>query len=325
MQLLSQYEREKIAYSLKLKRGLRTIAQLLGRDPGVICRELQRNRNPDGTYDPVRAQKKADFRARKTNCRKLEADWRLHDWVEQKLKAGVSPELIAGRLKKHPPAELKGSRVSHEQIYEYIYEGAGRYEGWHHYLVRKHFRRRPRFSRKQRVKTLIKERISITERPEVVDRRERYGDWESDQMQCRGQRPRLSVQYERKAMVLRLHKVADKTAEENGQAITKTLESLPPDLGQSLTFDNGSENACHTKIRDTFNIQTFFCSPYCAWQKGGVENAIGLIRRYLPKTVDLATVTDEEIEAIQERLNNRPRKKLNYQTPNEVLSVALNS
>ena len=325
MQILTQYDREQIAYSLKLKRGVRTIARLLKRDPGVISRELQRNRLPDGRYDPVRAQKKADLRARKTNRRKLETDWRLHDWVERKLIEDWSPELIAGRLKGvDAPTTLHGATVSHEQIYRYIYEGAGRFEGWYRLLHRKQRRRRPRFGRKAQ-KPKIPERVSIHDRPRVIDERGRYGDWESDEMEFQRQRPRLSVQYERKAMATRLHRVADKTAEENDRAIRTTFDELPERLRKSLTFDNGLENVCHTWIRDAFRLDTFFCDPYSAWQKGGVENAIGLLRRYLPKGADLSQLTDDDLHAIEEKLNNRPRKKLHYRTPNEVLGVALNS
>lgn len=323
MQIITQYEREQIAYSLNLKRSLRAIAALLKRGHSDIVRELQRNRGPDGRYDPILAQTKADRRARKTNHRKLETNTLLHDWVETKLKAGWSPELIAGRLKKQPPKKLGGATVSHEQIYEYIYEGEGRFEGWYQLLHRKHFRRRKRCTRAKQAKTLLKERISITERPEVIDRRDRYGDWESDLALFRRQREALSVQYERKAQLTRIHRVPDKTAEANQEAIIETLDALPKDLVQSITFDNGLENVCHTMIRDTFTIPTFFCHPYCSWEKGGVENTIGLLRRALPRDIDLATLTDADLEIIQERLNNRPRKSLNYRTPNEVVASQL--
>lgn len=325
MQILSFYEREKIEFSLRIKRGIRDIAKVLDRDPSIISREIKRNAVPGERYQAVKAQAKADRRARKTNRRKLEINYLLHDWVEKKLKEGLSPELIAGRLKMKPPLELHGAMVSHEQIYQYIYHGEGRWEGWYHYLVRKHHKRLKRYSRKKQAKTLIKERVFITERPAMINERRRFGDWESDQAQFKKQRERLSVQYERKAMVIRMHRVKDKTAEENEQAIATTLEAFSSELTKSMTFDNGSENVCHMKIRDTFNLETFFCRPYAAWQKGGVENAIGLIRRYLPKTANLATISDEDIHTIQEKLNDRPRKKLNYLTPNEALGVALNS
>lgn len=133
------------------------------------------------------------------------------------------------------------------------------------------------------------------------------------------------MQYERKFMITKFHRVVNRTAEENNRAIRETFDGLPLELRKSLTFDNGSENVCHAKLRDTFQLDTFFCDPYSAWQKGGVENTIGLIRRYLPKNTNLATVTDDELQAIEDRINNRPRKKLNYLTPNEALGVALNS
>jgi IS30 family transposase len=324
MQILTQYEREQIAFSVKLKRGIREIARRLKRDPGVICRELKRNRSPDGRYDPLRAQTKANRRAIKTNHRKLEIDWELHDWVEAKLREGWSPELIAGRLKRHPPATLRGATVSHEQIYEYIYQGDGRFEAWYRLLHRKHRRRHPRYGRKPQ-KQRILERISIHDRPFVIDERQRVGDWESDLTLYQKQTAALSVQYERKLMLTRLHRVANKSAEENSRAIRETLYDVPVWMTRSLTFDNGGENVCHTGIRNDFGIDTFFCDPYSAWQKGGVENAIGLIRRYLPKHTDLATLTDDDLYRVQERINNRPRKKHNYQTPNEALGVALNS
>lgn len=317
MQIITLYEREQIAYSLKLKRSLRTIANRLKRDHSVIVREVSRNREPDGKYDPLKAQARADRRARKTNKRKLETDWRLHDWVEARLKEGWSPELAAGRLKDLPPKELGGASVSHEQIYDYIYNGPGRFEGWYRFLENKRPKRRKRHGRSPRRKALIPERISISERPEVIGTRERYGDWESD-LALHPRSCALSVQYERKAQLTRLHRVLNKTAEANDRAIRETLEPLPPGLRQSLTFDNGLENVCHSSIRDDLLLPTFFCHPYCSWEKGGVENAIGRIRKYLPRTADLDNLTDEDLYRLQEKLNNRPRKSLGYRTPNEV-------
>lgn len=325
MQILNQQEREQIAFYRRLKLSLRDIAKRLNRNVSVISRELKRNRNRDGLYIPAQAQTAADRRATRTNKRRLETNEDLHDWVEQKLRSGDSPELIAGRLKECPPKQLRGASISHEQIYEYIYQGDGRFEGWYHYLIRKHANRRRKQDRKKQAKTLIKERVSIHDRPEIINLRSRFGDWESDLALFRKQTTALSVQYERKAMLTRIHRVANRSAEENEQAIIQTFEAVPPNLAQSLTQDNGLEGTCHTKIRDAFELDTFFCDPYSAWQKGGVENAIGLIRRYLPKNTNLATISDAEIHAIQEKINNRPRKKLNYRTPNEAWGVALNS
>lgn len=322
MQILSLYERQRIEYYLKLKLGPRQIGRRLKRDHAVISRELKRN-SKHGKYRADTAQKLADFKSHRTNKRKLEANKQLHDYVQAQLKEGWSPELISGKLKHGPPKELTGLAISHEQIYDFIYNGEGRYEGWYHYLVRKHPKRRRRFGRKQQAKTMIKQRVSIKDRPNQINLRERFGDWESDLAAFRKQKAALSVQYERKAMLIQITRTTNKSAEENEAALNQTIESFPAELVKSITFDNGLENACHTKLRDGYDIETFFCDPYSAWQKGGVENAVGLIRRYLPKATDMSTVTDEQIYRIQEKLNNRPRKKLKFKTPNEVMSTTV--
>ena len=317
MQILTFSDRLFIEQSRAYRRGIREIARRLGKDHSVISRELRRNRTTHTPYRAATAQGYADRRAKKTNVRKLERETLLREHVVTKLKEDWSPEQIAGRLTAQPPAALAGKRVSHETIYQYIYEGEGRYEHLWPHLARAHRKRYRKHGRKHH-KALIPERISIHDRPAVIDERGRFGDWESDTVQFRKQKAGLSVQYERKAMLTRIHRVANKSAEATEGALRKTLDALPDDLRQSMTFDNGGEGVCHTRIRDDFRMTTFFCDPYASWQKGGVENANGLIRRYLPRSTDLATITDAELEAIQERLNNRPRKKLGYRTPNEV-------
>lgn len=323
MQILTKYERERIEYYLKLHLGLREIGRRLKRDHGVIKREIDRNQDRDGRYKANLAQKKAEFKSHRTNKRKLETNQALHDYVQAQLKEGWSPELIAGKLKHEPPKQLAGAYVSHEQIYKYIYEGEGRYEGWYHNLVRKHHRRRKQYARKKQAKTLIKERVSIKDRPDEINLRQRFGDWESDLALFKQQKTGLSVQYERKGMLIQMQRVTNKSAEENEAALAQTIENFPAELVKSMTFDNGLENTCHIKLRDDYNVQTFFCDTYAAWQKGGVENAIGLIRRYFPRSTNLDNITDEQINYIQEKLNNRPRKKLNFKTPNEVMFTAV--
>ena len=125
-------------------------------------------------------------------------------------------------------------------------------------------------------------------------------------------------------MLIRLKKVSNKTAEENLNALLYIIDSLPLSLFKSMTFDNGGENACHTELKRNFFIETYFCDSYSAWQKGGVENINGLIRQYLPRHTDLSKLTNEDIYEIQEKLNNRPRKSLNYLTPNEIINLEFN-
>ena len=313
---LSYYERQKIEYYLRLRIAKRQIAKRLKRDPSVIIREVNRNSLPDGRYLADFAQVKADKQAKKTNKRKLDKDDDLRRYVENKLEYGWSPEQIAGRTKERPPACLKGLTISHESIYDYIYNGWGKY--LFRYLRRAKKQRQKRYSRKKHQENSIKDRVSIHDRPKEVDLKERYGDWESDLILFKKQSAAVSVQYERKSMLAKLHKTNDKTALENQQALIQTLEEMPGQFKQSLTFDNGLENICHKEIRDQFLIHTYFCDPYSSWQKGGVENLNGLIRQYLPKNADVSKLTDDGLREIEELLNNRPRKSLNYQTPNEI-------
>lgn len=298
---------------------IRRIARHLNRDPSIISRELKRNSHPSGKYIASYAEERARKRIHKTNKKKLDKDFLLNLRVGEKLKDGWSPEQIAGRLKTCPPKELCGATIGHEAIYRYIYESPyGHY--LYHYLRKKNAPRRQKQHARKSQKPFILERIFIDQRPKVINERARIGDWESDTAQFRKQKFCLSAQRERKSMLIRLSKASNRSATETREALFRTIESLPEDeLIKSITFDNGGENACHIDIRDVYNIQTFFCEPHKSWQKGGVENSIGLVRQYLPRQTDLAMIDEKTIHEIQEKLNNRPRKKLDYLTPNEVI------
>lgn len=322
MQILSQYEREHIPWYLKLKLGPRAIGRKLGRSHTVIMRELKRNGWPGKPYRPALAQARAERLAHHTNVRKLRANEQLREYVTRCLRAGWSPEQIAGRLKTHPPPEFRGQGVSHETIYQYIYTNDEPWEKLYACLRRRGKKRQPHYARRI-LKTAILERISIHERPTVINERERFGDWETDTVKFGRSLGGLSVQYERKAQLARLHLIARGTAEDTCQAIRQSVESLPHELWHSLTWDNGSENTCHRDLRDEYGIATYFCDPYASWQKGGVENLNGLIRQYLPKRTNPATITPEYVYHIQEALNTRPRKQLNYLTPNETIASYL--
>lgn len=249
----------------------------------------------------------------------------LREYVMLKLREDFSPDQIAGRLKNEPPPNLKGMIVSHESIYQYIYNGPGRFEYLYPHLRTKRHKRQRRFDRKKRSKIGIPDRISIIFRPEEANRKERVGDWETDSILFSGQREIVSAQYERKIMLCRMHKLPNKTAAETEGAIADSVESLPKKMWLTITRDNGTENAEHLKSFNNFEITSYYCDPYCSWQKGGTENLNKLIRQYLPRKTDLSKVSDEEICFIQERLNNRPRKSLSYLTPNEMLAKYLQS
>jgi len=321
---LTYYERQQIEHFLRIGWKAPRIAKRLNRDRTVIWREITRNHGQFFPYVASRAEYFSNRRARKTNRRKLEKDEILHDWVVKQLE-DWSPEQAAGRLRKYPPPELKGKSISHEAIYQWIYDK----EPWLLWdLKQQHYERKFKLARKHRSK--IQERVSINDRPECINGKQEVGHFESDSVVGKGKKTNLSVQYERKIMLCRLHKI-NSTAQDTREALQQTIETLPQQFVKSITFDNGSENVEHRAIRDTYNVKTFFCEPYKAWQKGGVENLNHLIRHFFPKGTSFETVPEGEIQRVEELLNNRPRKSLNYKTPNEMLldyqlqNVALNS
>jgi len=319
---ITYYEREQIELYLKMGKSRRWIGRRLCREHTDISREVKRNSGAYLPYRAVHAQRLHDARQRKKNKKKLEKFEyaKLRKYVVNRLNQNCSPDQIAGRLKDQPPPGLNGITVSHESIYQYIYNGEGRFEYLYPHLRTKRHKRQRRFDRKKHSKINIPERISIHLRPEEIDRKERVGDWETDSMIFSKQKNTLSVQYERKTMLCRLRKLKNKEAEETENAIAESVESLPNELWQSITRDNGTENAKHLNTLNTFNIQSYFCDAYASWQKGGIENLNKLIRQYLPKKTDMSKISHDEIYAIQEQLNNRPRKSLNYLTPNEVIA-----
>lgn len=320
MQHITYYERQIIEVELRKGKSKRAIARHLGRDHRVVAREIYRNSGEVLPYTAVSARRIATRHEQERTKKKLERDEDLKNHVVSELRNQVSPEQIAGTLAKYPPAHLNGKTICHETIYQYIYAGEGRYEYLYPNLRKGRPKRRKQRARKPRKITIL-ERISIHQRPREVTLKKRFGHWESDTVVCKKQRQAVSVQYERKSQLVRLHKVADRSSQATETALRNTIASLPQTLFRSMTFDNGGEGACHTKIRDEYGIHTYFCDAYASWQKGGVENINGLIRQYIPKNTDLQQMTDEEMYAIQEKLNNRPRKNLNYLTPNQVIAA----
>jgi IS30 family transposase len=319
---ITYYEREKIEVWLRNKRKKTFIANQLNRDYSVIKREIKRNTSKVYGYTAEKAQYFANQRAKKTNTRKVDKpeNKKLKEYITKKLKDGWSPDEITGRLEEYPPKELKDCKdrtISHESIYDWVYNGD---KQWlYKYLRRKNKERKHNYSRKTRGSYgVLKDRVSIHKRPKEIDKKEEVGHWETDSVIFKG-KSILSVQYERVTSLVRIHKCEDKSAIRSEEALRDSIDSVVPELWLSTTRDNGSENALHHKTK----VQSYFCDPYCSWQKGGVENINGLIREYFPKGSNLDNVIDLEIQEIEDKLNNRPRKKLNYLTPNEAFTVEL--
>lgn len=314
---LTQEQRYQISALLKEKTSLSRIAQILGVHKSTICRELQRNKGARA-YFPAQAHRIALGRRQDKAPKRIPK----HTWqiVEERLRLHWSPEQIAGWLRAQ---KLPG--VSHERIYQHVAR-----DRLHNGTLYRHLRhgkkRRSRYGSYRRA-TSIANRVSIEQRPAIVENRERTGDWEADTVIGKGPQALLTL-VERRSRMTRIAKLPRRGAEEVLAAALKTLQPLGEKV-LTITSDNGSEFARHEMIAHTLKASFFFSHPYCAWERGLNENTNGLIRQYFPKKSSFEEVTDEDIQNLMDKLNNRPRKALGFKTPNEVffesIPVALQS
>lgn len=294
--------------------SLRAIARRLKRDPGTISRELKRNSPPvhRGYYLPHKAQARAKDRWAVTHRRARLKSARLAAYVRSRLRAGWSPELISGRLR-----HLKlGATVSHETIYRFLYSEARDLIA---HLARAHRRRLPRGHSRKHRQSHIPGRISIAARPGHIARRRQAGHWEVDTAVSRAGPAALAVAAERKTRYARVKRLPRKTARHLRVALTRSLSRYPARLRRTLTYDNGSENTEHRLTNAVLGTRSYFCAPFHSWEKGTVENTVGLVRRFFPKGADFTRVSPRAIKRLERWLNHRPRKCLDYRTPAEAL------
>ena len=306
-------ERCEIARLRSSGRSLRQIASALDREPSTIAREIKRNCGQGGTYQPSYADQQS--RARRWTGSKLDRNKALRELVLSRLAGGWSPEQVAGRL-----AREKGRRViSHETIYRFIYSQLARTRDydWRHYLPQAKCKRGYRSRKGSSPASFIAHRRPISERPQKADDRQTPGHWEADLMCFSKYGQAVLTLHERRSRLLIAVKRPNKKAEPIAQAMSDILASLPPQYRQTVTFDNGTEFAQHYRLHD-LNTQTFFCDTYSPWQKGGVENAIGRMRRTLPRKTDLTAISDKRFRELIQAYNNTPRKCMDYQTPAEL-------
>jgi IS30 family transposase len=240
--------------------------------------------------------------------------------VAQRLRAGWSPELIAGRWRgRHPDCP-----ISHEAIYQWVYTEARHLVPC---LVRAHRTRRYRgYVRGKHRRASIPSWVSIRQRPAAVLRRRQFGHWETDTMISRASTAALQVTVERTTRYTKLAPLPAKEARAMRLALTRRLSRYPQAWRRSLTYDNGSENTEHVQTNRVLGTRSYFCEPYHSWERGTVENTIGLVRRFVPKRTDLAQLSKNHVQSLERWLNHRPRKCLGFQTPAEVfksMSVAL--
>lgn len=316
---LRQQKRDRLQALWDSGHKQKEMAKVLGVDKSTISREIKRNRRKKrcrgkiiaGPYEATVADHKAYLRRKysKYQGKKINEHGALKDYITQKLKLGWSPDEISGKMKK----ERQPFYASKTAIYEWLRSNRGQY--WCCYLYSKRYRKRKQKKNKTK-KTLIPHRIGIELRPEGAIRRTRFGHYESDTMvsaKKTASKAALSVLYERKSKYMNARKIKNLRPATNNAAIQKMKQDVR--TIKSITFDNGIENTKH----ESLDVPTYFCDPYSSWQKGGVENSIKMIRRYIPKGSDVAEFSDEYVMMVIDLLNNKPRKSLGYQTPYEVM------
>lgn len=300
---LSKSERSEIEILKDKGYGVRAIAKTLGRSPNTISYELKRV--PSGykaTYAKTYARRNLMYR--RLQWSKIESTPSLKEYIIEKLKLSWNPDEISGRMKK----EKKPWYVSKSGIYLWLETVRG--EKYKKYLYS--YRPGKRHKKKEEYRGPISHMTSISLRSLEVAHRSQYGHWESDCMVSKkGTKGGLSTHSERKSRLLVAQKVPDMTSLEK----QKTLQNLSKMFFvKSITFDRGVENAKHHEL----GIPTYFCNAYHSWEKGGVENANKMIRRFLPKKTDFSLISQEEINRIVSIINNKPRKILGYMTATEV-------
>lgn len=310
---LQPFERDEIACMLSAGYNQKEIATYLSRHPSTISNEIKRNGSQirNTRYRANRAQLRADQRKNSAHVKKRLKNDDIKEYVIEKLMEGYTPEQIAGRIGIDKP----GCKTNYESIYLFIYNQRPDLTSL---LVRGKRERQKRSIKPGKRMVKIPNRVMINERPNKINNKSELGHWEADTVISRQSKSALVVVRERKLQLMFIRKIPRKDSANMNKAVIEMLRRIPQWLRLSITFDNGLENSGHESIAKKLNVKTYFCNPYHSWEKGGVENGIGLIRRYYPKKTDFSLISDYEIKIIENRLNNRPRKTLGYMTPLEI-------
>jgi IS30 family transposase len=323
---ISLEERTQMQLLREQNLSCRAIALQLKRSTSTVTREFARNRNRSGSYVACSAQRHSQRRraAAKAPTRKLgpKLDSPLGLYVRQELLCWRSPAQISGRLKVMPEPKL--GTISHESIYRAIYvlsRGELR-SALVQSLRRAHTKRMPRTRGKARA-SVLPNIVGIEHRPAEADSREVPGHWEADLIKGAYNRSAVGTLIERTSRLVLLAHLDGCTAKDALLGFTRRLNTVPVQLRKTLAYDRGVEMALHEQLSQRTGIEVFFCDPHSPWQRACNENLNGLLRQYLPKGMDLSTVSYQQLLYIQESLNSRPRKILGFKTPNEVYKELL--
>jgi IS30 family transposase len=321
---LSEDERVRIADLRRAGEGVRAIARELGRDPATVSRELRRNLDPkSSTYRPHTAQRLAERRRARPKTGKLVADVELRAFVEGRLKRRWSPEQIAQALR----SEFAGQPERHvvpETIYQAVYRPdlGGLCRQLPKALRTGRLRRKPH-RRSQERRGRLPNMTMIDQRPEEAADRSAAGHWEGDLITGEDNRSAIGTLVERTSRyTILLYLPGRHTADAVRDAVIDAMKDLPAHLRRSLTWDQGSEMAMHAEIAQALGMPVYFCEKASPWQRPSNENTNGLLRQYFPKGTNLHSHDADEVAAVAEELNDRPRKTLGWQTPAAVLADA---
>lgn len=303
--------KERYHITALLKQGLRQkeIACEMGVHPSTICRELKRN-SIEGKYQAEAAQIEVRLRQKKKTTRSVWTN-AMERYVRAGLKDDWSPEQICGRMKLE-----KGWSISHEAIYQYVYQNkanGGKLYTYLRHKNKKYHKRTNTYS----PRGVLKDRVMIDKRPKIVEKKSRIGDIEIDTVIGKDHQGALVTIVDRKSKLALIQNVTSKHADIVTQALIEMLIPISPIL-KTITSDNGKEFAYHKEVSQALDTDFYFANPYHSWERGLNEHTNGLIRQYLPKKTDFTNISKEEIVMIQNRLNHRPRKSLGYKTPYEV-------
>lgn len=307
---IKKAERTEIAYLLKKGYGVNAIAEALERSKGSISDEIKNN-SIDGIYDPIKANHKAYVKRKysKYQGMKVTGDRNLRNYVEEKLMDDWSPEQISGRIKE---IDKHIKYIGFKGVYKFIYSPYGR-------QLEKCLRYRGKKRRSKSGKlSKIENRTFIDKRPEITNKRGRYGDWEGDLIVSgRDGKGVLLVLHERKSRFPIIEKIMSRKTDVINRHIYERTGVFV--CFNSLTLDNDVSFSKHQELSAMLEAPIYFCHAYHSWEKGAVENTNQLIRRYIHKGADISRYTKAQIRDIETKLQNRPRKCLNFKTPLEVM------
>ena len=319
MKHLTERQRYDLYTNLQNKLSQTQIANLIGVNKSTISREIRRNCDMrSGKYNPQLAQRKAENRIkqRKRRCSLTEdVIQQIHSFIEK----DYSPKQVVGWCKREG-IEM----VSHETIYKYIWEQKRQKDTTLSSHLRHQGRKYQKRGNAYKSRGVIPNRKSIDERPKVVDEKKRFGDIEMDCIVSKGSKDVFLTINDRVAGFLWMRKLPNREAENIKDAAIEMLMPIKEWL-HTITTDNGKEFAMHQQIAQTLGVEYYFAHPYHSWERGANENLNGLVRQYFPKGTSFENVTEDNVTQVVKILNNRPRERLNFLTPNEVFKQLINN